>query len=56
MQFAVKLYRQSPEHDRVGCVESEKRFMARLKCWAATGTFHPDGPLPKAKQREGAAA
>ena len=58
LTHAVKLYRQSPEHDKVGFAESERRFLERLKCWAVTGTFHPDGPLPKAKraEREGAAA
>ena len=58
LTHAVKLYRQSPEHDKVGFAESERRFLARLKCWQVTGTFHPDGPLPKAKraEREGAAA
>jgi hypothetical protein len=50
LSFAVKLYRASPEHERVGFAESERRFLARLKCWAATGTFHPDGPLPKPKK------
>jgi hypothetical protein len=58
LTHAVKLYRQSPEHDKVGFAESERRFLERLKCWAVTGTFHPDGPLPKARraEREGAAA
>lgn len=55
LAFAVKLYRGSPEHDQVGFAESERRFLARLKCWAATGTFHPDGPLPKPKKPPGRA-
>lgn len=54
--LAVKLYRASPEHGRVGFAESERRFLARLKCWAATGTFHADGPLPKPKRTPGNSA
>lgn len=55
LALAVKLYRASPEHERVGFAESERRFLARLKCWAVTGTFHPDGPLPKPKKPPGRA-
>ncbi len=47
LAHAVRLYRASPEHAKVGFVESERRFMTRLKCWLATGTFIPDGPLPR---------
>ncbi len=47
LSHAVRLYRASPEHAKVGFVESERRFMTRLKCWLATGTFIPDGPLPR---------
>lgn len=53
LSLAVKLYRASPEHERVGFAESERRFLARLKCWAATGTFIADGPLPKPKRTPG---
>lgn len=56
IDFAVKLYRQSPEHDAVGFAVSEKRFMARLRCWADTGQFIADGPLPKRERRAGRAA
>ncbi len=50
LAHAVKLYRASPEHERVGFAESERRFLQRLKCWAATGVFLADGPLPKPKK------
>jgi hypothetical protein len=51
LSHAVRLYRASPEHAKVGFVESERRFMTRLKCWLATGTFIADGPLPRPPAR-----
>jgi hypothetical protein len=47
LDHAVRLYRASPKARELGTVPQERDFLNRLKCWHATGTFHPDGPLPK---------
>jgi hypothetical protein len=52
LAFAVKLYRQGSRPAALGTVHAWDDFANRLKCWAATGTFHPDGPLPKAPRKE----
>lgn len=47
VDMAAGEYRKSPECARRDSIEQERDFMNRLRCWFATGTFHPNGPLPK---------
>lgn len=54
LDHAVRAYRASPKARELGTVPQERDFLNRLKCWHVTGTFHPDGPLPKRKATEAA--
>ena len=51
IDVAVRAYVAGGEHEQVGFAQSDKRFMARLKCWAHTGVFLATGPLPGAKRK-----
>lgn len=46
-ELAAREYRQGSACARLDSLEQERDFLNRLKCWHATGTFHPDGPLPQ---------
>lgn len=46
LEIAVAAYRATGRPDRLGTLKANDDFMARLRAWAATGEFCPDGPLP----------
>jgi hypothetical protein len=52
LAHAVSLYRQGTRPQTLGTSSAWDDFMNRLKCWAATGIFHADGPLPKPGPRK----
>jgi hypothetical protein len=52
LAHAVSLYRKGTKPAELGTVHAWDDFMNRLKCWAATGTFHADGPLPRPGPRK----
>jgi hypothetical protein len=47
LAHAVDAYRAGGEPERLPTLDAHLDFLRRLKCWAATGVFHPKGPLPK---------
>jgi hypothetical protein len=47
LAHAVDAYRKGTRPRKLGTPDQWLDFTNRLKCWAATGTFYADGPLPK---------
>jgi hypothetical protein len=52
---AQNQYRRSERACALDTMTQRRDFMNRLKCWAATGQWIVDGPLPRPKQRTEAA-
>jgi hypothetical protein len=49
---AIAAYRKGTRPGALGTAPAWDDFMSRLKCWAVTGTFYPDGPLPRPGPRK----
>lgn len=50
LAYAVSLVRQGSRFASLGTPNQNAEFMARLRCWSATGKFIPDGPLPNPRK------
>jgi hypothetical protein len=48
LDLAVSEYRKGTRPAKLGTLPAQEEFTHRLKCWATTGVFYPDGPMPKA--------
>ena len=55
LDHAVSEFRKGTRPGKLGTLPAQSEFTHRLKCWAATGVFYADGPMPKASPRAGAA-
>lgn len=51
LAYAVDAYRKGSQVRDLGTPDQWRDFSRRLQCWVATGTFIPDGALPKAPPR-----
>jgi hypothetical protein len=45
---AVREFRTGTRPAKLGTLLAQEEFTHRLKCWASTGVFYADGPMPKA--------
>jgi hypothetical protein len=56
VEHAVREYRKGTRPGKLGTLPAQEEFTHRLKCWATTGTFLADGPMPKAPRKPKEAA
>jgi hypothetical protein len=55
VERAVREFRAGTRPAKLGTLLAQEEFTHRLKCWASTGVFYADGPMPKAPRATGAA-